>query len=136
MDKAIYYAAVNDYSSLGLLVPANIAPKSGSACVFYCPGSTVWGSARQFNSPNNPWVGVPGFSTRITYAQRNEYWVWDGTTTNWNVQYPNARWDMDATTAAADVFVHPPSNKRPVFPRVASLNRRSGTALLTDLIDS
>jgi prepilin-type N-terminal cleavage/methylation domain-containing protein len=142
--KNIYHGVVNDYTNLGLMVPANIAPKSGSAAgqVFYCPGSSTWGTLRRFNyidpaNPglSNPWVGRPGSYTRITYSQRNEYWVWDGTTTNWNIQYPNARFDMDNTTASQDVFITPPSNKRPIFPRANTLNHGSATALITDMID-
>ena len=144
-DKIIYLGGVNDYSNLGLLVAAGIAPASGSEAgrVFYCPGSTVAGTRRQFNyldradpAGSNPWVGLPGYSTRITYSQRPEYWVWDGTTTNWNIQYPNAHWDMDRTTAAQDVFITPPENTRPEFPRVGALSRGSATALITDLIDT
>src|SRR5690242_14478448 len=118
-DKTIYHGDINDYTNLGLLVAAHIAPESGSdeGRVFYCPGSTVAGTRRRFNylDPNdrpgsNPWVGLPGYSTRITYSQRPEYWVWDGTTTNWKIQYPNAHFDMDRTTASKDEFIVLPSN--------------------------
>ena len=145
IDKVIYHGVVNDYTNLGLLVPASIAPGSGSEAgrTFYCPGSTVWGTQRRFNYVNpanpaasNPWVGRPGFATRITYSQRPEYWVWDGTTSNWNIQYPNARYDMDRQTATQDRFLIPPSNRRPVFPRVSTFNRKGATALVTDLIDA
>jgi len=151
VDKIIYGGVVNghvvnDYSNLGLLVPANIAPQSGSEMgrVFYCPGSTVAGTQRRFNYVNplnagvsNPWVGWPGFSTRITYAQRPEYWAWDGaTTTYWKIQYPNVHFDMDRQTASQDEFLVPPSNRRPIFPTVAKFNRKGGTALVTDLIDT
>jgi hypothetical protein len=39
LDKAFYHGDLNDYTNLGLLVPAGIAPKSGSKAgrVFYCP---------------------------------------------------------------------------------------------------
>ena len=143
-DKTIYHGGVNDYTNLGLLVAANIVPESGSEAgrVFYRPGSTVGGTRRRFNcmdpsdpAGSNPWVGRPGYSTRITYSQRPEYWVWDGTTTYWNIQYPNAHWDMDQTTASQDVFIHPPSNTLPLFPRVETFNRGSASALITDLID-
>ena len=143
-DKAIYFGNVNQYSNLGLLVFAGIAPGAGSdnARVFYCPGSSVGGTQRRFNyfDPNdpkgsNPWVGLPGFSTRITYSLRPEYWVWDGTTTYWNVQAPNARWDMDRTTSSQDMFIHPPTNTAAVFPKVQTLNHGSSAALITDLID-
>ena len=89
MDKMIYSKDVNDYSNLGLLVFANIAPGDGSeqGRVFYCPGSTVGGTRRRFNyldptnlGDSNPWVGRPGSSTRITYSQRPEFWSWDGAT--------------------------------------------------------
>jgi len=112
MDKIIYSSVVNDYSNLGLLVAANIAPQNRSEMgrVFYCPGSTVAGTQRRFNyldasNPNasNPWVGWPGYSTRITYSLRMEYWTWDGATTNWwAVQYPNTRFDVDHTSASQD----------------------------------
>jgi prepilin-type N-terminal cleavage/methylation domain-containing protein len=143
-DKAIYHGSVNEYSNLGLLVFAGIAPGSGSdnGRVFYCPGSTVAGTQRRFNylDPNdpvgsNPWVGLPGFSTRITYSLRPEYWVWDGTANYWNVQYPNAQWDMDRTTSSQDAFIHPPTNTAPVFPKVQTFNHGSSAALITDLID-
>ena len=108
----------------------------------YCPGSDVWGTQRRFNyvdpanpGVSNPWVGVPGCFTRITYSQRNEFWVWDGTTTYWKIQYPNAHYDMDNTTASQDAFITPPSNKTPIFPRVSTLNHKSASALITDLID-
>jgi prepilin-type N-terminal cleavage/methylation domain-containing protein len=145
MDKFIFHGGVNDYSNLGLLVAAGISPQSGSEAgrVFYCPGTIVWGTQRRFNYihptntvASNPWVGWHGYWTRITYSQRPEYWVWDGTTSNWNFQYPNARYDMDRTTAASDVFIVPPSNKFPVFPRARTLSRKSGSAVITDLIDS
>ena len=137
--KNIYHGAVNDYTNLGLLVPANIAPKAGSESgrVFYCPGSSSWGTLRRFNyidpgnpGQSNPWVGTPGCYTRITYSQRNEYWVWDGTSTNFKIQYPNMQWDMDTGG-----YIVPPSNKTPWFPRSGRLNRGSATALITDLID-
>ena len=151
VDKIIYSGVVNghvvnDYTNLGLLVPANIAPQSGSEMgrVFYCPGSTVAGTQRRFNYVNplnaagsNPWVGWPGFSTHITYSQRPEYWAWDGaTTTYWKIQYPNVCFDMDRQTASQDEFLVPPSNRRPIFPTVAKFIRKGGTALVTDLIDT
>jgi prepilin-type N-terminal cleavage/methylation domain-containing protein len=146
VDKIIYSGVVNDYTNLGLLVPANIAPQSGSEMgrVFYCPGSTVAGTQRRFHYVNpsnagasNPWVGWPGFSTRITYSQRPEYWAWDGaTTTYWKIQYPNVRFDMDRTSAAQDAFVTKPTNRNPIFPTVAKFSRKGGTALVTDLIDT
>jgi prepilin-type N-terminal cleavage/methylation domain-containing protein len=145
--KIIYHGGVNNYTNLGLLVSANIAPQSGSELgrVFYCPGSSVWGTQRQFNyvipgdpAASNPWVGWPGYSTRITYSQRPEYWVWSETGSNWNIHYPNVRFDMDGQTEAQDVFVPPygAANTQPIFPRVSTLSRGSATAIITDLIDA
>src|SRR5690349_14981688 len=85
LGRFIYYGGVNDYSNLGLLVPANIAPPSGSEMgrVFYCPSLISADVRRQFNyvDPNpglsNPWVGRPDRTTRITYSLRPEYAAWD-----------------------------------------------------------
>lgn len=143
-NKTVYHANVNDYTGLGLLVPANIAPKSGSesARVFYCPGTVPVSTAYHFNyvdpanpAASNPWVGRPGYSTRITYSLRMEYWAWDGGT-SWNIQYPNARFDVTKTSASADAFIVPPTSKRPIFPRANEFTRRSASALIMDLNDS
>jgi len=140
LDKSIYHGGLNDYTNLGLLVPAGIAPQSGSPMgrVFYCPGSSTLGDMRRFDTPSNPWVGRKDFFTRITYSLRNEYWVWNGTTNYWAIQYPNARWDMDKTTDLQDAFVNPylPSYTGKVFPTVDTLNHKSSTAIITDLIDA
>ena len=142
MDRVVYHGGVKDYSNLGLLVAAHIAPGSGSEMgrVFYCPGSTVWGTQRRFNyvdptNPNasNPWIGRPGYSTRITYSLRMEYSAWDDGGNK--VQYPNARWDMDRTTSTTLVFITPTSNKRPTFPRARDFNRKGASALVMDLSD-
>ena len=144
-DKAIYHGGVNDYTGLGLLVPANIAPKSGSEAgrAFYCPGTTSVGPLFWFNhvepgDPNrsNPWVGWPGHMTRITYSLRQEYWAWDGTDTWWNIQYPNARFDFERTSSSQDVFIIPLSNARPVFPHASDFSANSGSAIVMDLSTS
>ena len=59
MDRIVYHGGVNDYSNLGLLVWANIAPPSGSDAgrVFYCPSLTTVGSMRQFNDGTAPAAG-------------------------------------------------------------------------------
>ena len=143
LDKAFYHGVINDYTNLGLLMPANIAPPSGSEAgrMFYCPGSSIRGTLRRFNhvvpsnpAASNPWVGRWGFFTRITYSARPEYWVWDLSFTSRNIQYPNVRFDMDRQTDTEDVFLA--SGTVPVFPRVRTLNRTGATALVTDLVDS
>jgi prepilin-type N-terminal cleavage/methylation domain-containing protein len=138
-DKTVYHANVNDYTGLGLLVPAGLAPQSGSQSgrVFYCPGTTPASTNYHFNSASNPWVGWKGYTTRITYSLRFEYAVWSASSTeNWNLQYPNTRFDLDKTTASGDVFIVPPGNTRPIFPRANSFNRKNASALIMDLNDS
>ena len=143
--KTIYHSSINDYTNLGLLVPANIAPKSGSDAgrVFYCPGTIPLETLYQFNyvnpldpSASNPWVGRPGFSTRITYSMRFEYVVFTavGDPPNWNLQYPNTHLNLDATSEI-DEYITPPSNKVPIFPSVNKLNRKGDSALIMDLND-
>jgi hypothetical protein len=109
--------------------------------VFYCPGTTVWGTQRRFNyvdlaNPNasNPWIGRAGYSTRITYSLRMEYSAWDDGGNK--VQYPNARGDMDRTTSMTLVFITPTGNKRPSFPRACDFNPKGDSALVMDLSDS
>jgi hypothetical protein len=124
------------YSNLGLLVPAHIAPQYGSQMgrVFYCPGQ-MHGQLRAFNTPSNPWVGKPGFFTRINYSMRPEYWVWNVTAGDyWKIQYPNVRFDMDRQSATGDKFIM--SGTTPVFPRAGRFNRKNSSALMTDLIDA
>lgn len=136
LDKAFYHGEINNYTNLGLLVPANIAPPSGSEAgrVFYCPGSSIRGTLRGFNHASNPWVGRPNSFTRITYSARPEYWVWDPTGLSRNIHFPNVRFDMDRQTDDDDAFLV--SGSVPVFPRVRTLNRKAATALVTDLVDS
>jgi len=133
--------AVNDYSNLGLLVPANIAPKPGSEMgrVFYCPGTTTWGTQRRFNyfdpnsvSSSNPWIGWPKYTTRISYSLRFEYSARDGG--GLNIQYPNARWDLDKSTGSQTFFITVPGHT-PVFPRATSFTAGSASALVMDLSD-
>jgi prepilin-type N-terminal cleavage/methylation domain-containing protein len=144
-DKTIYHGTVNDYTGLGLLVPANIAPPSGSeqGRVFYCPGTITVGTSRRFNyidpsnvSASNPWVGWKNYTTRITYSLRQEYWSWDGTTTWWNIQYPNARYDMENTSAAGDAFITPLSNTHPIFPSASAFTHKSASAIIMDHTDT
>jgi prepilin-type N-terminal cleavage/methylation domain-containing protein len=141
MDRVVYHGVVNDYSNLGLLVPAHIAPPNGSEMgrVFYCPGSTVWGTQRRFNyfdptnlDASNPWIGRQGCSTRITYSLRMEYAAWDGGGNK--VQYPNLRWEMDLSSSGTIEFKTRPSNT-PIFPRAGDFNRKGASALVMDLSD-
>jgi prepilin-type N-terminal cleavage/methylation domain-containing protein len=138
VDRIVYLGAVNDYSNLGLLVPANIAPGSGSELgrVFYCPGTATWGTQRRFNyfDPNdinssNPWIGWPDCTTRITYSLRMEYSARDGG--GLNVQYPNARWDLDASELT---YINPPS-PTPIFPGPRDFTAGGASALVMDLSD-
>ena len=146
VDKAVYHGGVNDYSGLGLLVPAQIAPQSGSdqGRVFYCPGTTT-GPLLRFNeiapgnpAASNPWIGWTGYTTRITYSLRQEYWAWDGTNNWWHIQYPNVRFDFVNMTGDADAFVEPfsLSNTRPVFPTATDFSARSASAIVMDLSTS
>jgi hypothetical protein len=144
-DKTIYHGTVNDYTGLGLLVPANIAPRSGSeqGRVFHCPGTTTVGTSRRFNyidptdmAASNPWVGWKNYTTRITYSLRQEYWSWDGTNTWWNIQYPNARFDLEKTSGAGDVFITPTSNTRPIFPNASAFTHKSASAIIMDHTDT
>ena len=142
MGRVIYHRSVNDYSNLGLLVPANIAPRADSEMgrVFYCPAlpdvATYW----RFNyvdpasaSMSNPWVGRPGYSTRITYSLRQEYAAWDDN--GQKIQYPNTRWDVDKTTLSTIAVITPQTNKRPIFPHVGVFRRKSASAIIMDLSD-
>jgi hypothetical protein len=108
--------------------------------IFYCPASTVWGTQRRFNyvdpnnrSASNPWVGWPGYSTRITYSLRFEFSAWDDD--GLKIQYPNTQWDLDKTTDSIIAYITPPTNKRPIFPHVSDFQRKSASAIVMDLSD-
>jgi prepilin-type N-terminal cleavage/methylation domain-containing protein len=131
---------LNEYIGLGLLVPAGIAPKSGSDSgrVFYCPTTETRYTQNQFNyidpaSPanSNPWVGWPGYITRITYSVRPEYYAMDAGPLI--PQFPYARWDMDKTTSSTNVYLIPPVQGRACFPKANSFNRKSASAIIMDL---
>jgi prepilin-type N-terminal cleavage/methylation domain-containing protein len=131
---------LNDFSGLGLLVPANIVPDDPSSAqgrAFYCPAAADFIPQNDFNSADdssagqdNPWIGQPGSTTRNTYTLRPEYYSGDG-----NPQYPYARWDLEQTTRTGNparlIDIDP---NRPCFPRANEFTRRGSSALLTDLI--
>jgi prepilin-type N-terminal cleavage/methylation domain-containing protein/prepilin-type processing-associated H-X9-DG protein len=65
---------VNLPRGMGLMVMQGIVsdqPESDDAKVFYCPVQTNEGSGLNHNG--NPWFGVPGSSTRMSYNQRPEW---------------------------------------------------------------
>ena len=133
---------VNDYTGLGLLVPANIAPCAGSeqARIFYCPTAATIATANHFNYVDpggnsgwsNPWVGVPGWTTRMTYTVRPEYYALHAPPT-FIPQYPCARWDVENTTQATSVRILNADVKRPCFPRANTFSRKSASAIVMDL---
>jgi len=130
---------VNDYTGLGLLVPANIAPSrrgSKEGAVFYCPTTATRYTNNDFNywdparpDISNPWVGVPGSGTRMTYSVRPEYWCSDPPV----IQYPWSRWDMIKTTGSTNVFILPKDPNRPCFPRASAFTNKNASAILMDL---
>jgi prepilin-type N-terminal cleavage/methylation domain-containing protein len=142
MDRIVYHGGMNDYSNLGLLVPAKIAPESGSELgrVFYCPSLTNVGTFRRFHyvdpanpGVSNPWIGWAGYTTRITYSLRMEYAAWDQA--GFKIQYPNSRWNMEETTSTMIVGIIPDTNTRPEFPRANDFSGKSSSAIITDLCD-
>jgi prepilin-type N-terminal cleavage/methylation domain-containing protein len=133
-------APINDFTSLGLLVPANILPAhatSAQASVFYCPTAAAVFPQNDFNytdaadaTLNNPWIGQPGLTTRNTYTLRPEYYSGDLIP-----QYPYARWDLELTTRTGTParLIEIDAN-RPCFPRASEFTRRGASALVTDMI--
>ncbi|MEA2711684.1 MAG: hypothetical protein QOF78_4285 [Phycisphaerales bacterium] len=130
---------VNDFTGLGLMVPPNIAPSrrgTEQGRIFYCPtAATIW-TTNDFNYMDpggnagwsNPWVGVPGYTTRNTYTMRPEYYA------NPSVpQYPYARWDLDKTTKTSSVRILNVDANRPCFPRANAFTRKGASAILMDL---
>jgi prepilin-type N-terminal cleavage/methylation domain-containing protein len=132
---------MNDFTGLGLMVPANILPtrpESARARVFYCPSAASIFPQNDFDhddpdnnaAVNNPWIGEPGSSTRNTYTMRPEYYSSDAVP-----QYPLARWDLELTTRTDNpVRILEVDPTRPCFPRAAEFTRRGASALLTDMI--
>jgi prepilin-type N-terminal cleavage/methylation domain-containing protein len=140
-----YVGNVNDYAGMGLMVPANIAPKDGSksGAVFYCPTAKTVATSQQFDyrdpanpGGSNPWIGVPGQFTRTTYSMRPEYYSQDTPTTTIRPQFPYARWDMILTTASTNVRIIAAVSGRPCFPRANAFTRKSASALVMDLNSS
>jgi prepilin-type N-terminal cleavage/methylation domain-containing protein len=129
---------INGYTGLGLLVSSNVVrntPGTQEGRMFYCPTITTRYTQNEFNyrDPTNPgasspWVPEPGFSTRITYSVRPEYWTADLVP-----QYPYARWDMHLTTASTNVFLLPQNPNRPCFPRATAFTAKSASAIVMDL---
>jgi prepilin-type N-terminal cleavage/methylation domain-containing protein len=133
---------VNDFTGLGLLVPANVAPRAGSeqARVFYCPTADTIATANKFNYMDpggnsgwsNPWAGMPGYTTRMTYTVRPEYWTIHAAPT-FIPAYPCARWDVENTTKTSSVQILTKDPKRPCFPRAGTFSRKSASAIVMDL---
>jgi len=133
---------LNDFSGLGLMVPANIVPDdptSAQARVFYCPTAAAFIPQNDFNyyaddggnpGQDNPWIGQPGFTTRNTYTLRPEYYSGEAVP-----QFPYARWDLELTTRTGNparlIEIDP---NRPCFPRASEFTRRGASALVSDLI--
>ena len=132
---------LNDFTGLGLMVPANIVPdgaESAQARVFFCPTAAAVFPQNDFNyvdpagnaSISNPWIGRAGFTTRNTYTMRPEYYSGDLAP-----QYPNARWDLELTTRTDNpVRLLEIDPNRPCFPRASEFTARGASALLTDMI--
>ena len=142
VDRIVYHGGINDYSNLGLLVQANIAPRSGSDAgrVFYCPTFTGIGSARRFNNVeagnvagSNPWIGWTNYTTRISYSMRYEYFAWAAGGTR--IQSPNTHCDLDLSTESTTEYVAQHTNHGPCFPRVGTLHAKGGSALVSDVTD-
>jgi hypothetical protein len=134
--------AVNDFTGLGLLAPANIAPRAGSqqAQIFYCPTAATIYTNNDFNyvdpggNPyaSNPWIGVPGTTTRMTYTVRPEYWTIHAAPT-FLPAYPCARWDVENTTKTTSAQILLKDPKRPCFPHANTFSRKSASAIVMDL---
>jgi type II secretory pathway pseudopilin PulG len=142
----IYSAYYGDYSGLGLMCAAGIAPKSNSqeGRVFYCPTAQTIYTANDFNfvnpaDPNNsnPWFAQPGgvYSTRMTYSLRPEYWALDVPA---RVAFPFRRWDMIKTTASSSVYLinSGTGNPQPCFPAAREFTNGTSSALMMDLNSS
>jgi prepilin-type N-terminal cleavage/methylation domain-containing protein/prepilin-type processing-associated H-X9-DG protein len=137
------------YTGLGLMAPAGVIRGAGGEStedgkVFYCPAS-VGDSYEDRNFDTrvgsstdawNPWIGLPGTATRLSYTMRPEYYVPDSNTTVDGVAYPAARWDMINTSASTNVWLddqNPPH--RAIFPTARDFTDKSGSAIVTDLTD-
>jgi prepilin-type N-terminal cleavage/methylation domain-containing protein len=151
------YIAYRDYnrsySGLGLMVPGGIVKglrKSMSpddradveGKMFYCPVTEVVATSGQFDyidtgsaGASNPWCAgpeFPGYTTRLTYSVRPEYWS-AGTAVPGIDTYPNSRWDMDRTTATTNAFLIPAVAGRPCFPKANEFTNRSASAIVMDM---
>ena len=139
---------LNDYTGMGLLVASNIVknqPGTQEGRMFYCPTTVTRYTQNDFNyrdpanaGASNPWVPEPGYTTRMTYSMRPEYWATDAATDGGfpqRPQFPFSRWDMDKTTASGNVFLISGSNPKPkpCFPRASLFTARSASAIVMDL---
>jgi type II secretory pathway pseudopilin PulG len=149
----VYFGAygagtLNDYTGMGLMVAANVVkntPGTQEGRMFYCPTFAGRYTQNEFNyrdpanaGASNPWVPEPGFTTRMTYSMRPEYWATDAATDGGPAQrpqFPFSRWDMDKTTSSANVFLITGDNKnpKPCFPRASLFNRKGASAIVMDL---
>jgi prepilin-type N-terminal cleavage/methylation domain-containing protein len=140
------YATPYDYTGLGLMCPAGIAPKlnSGDGRIFYCPTAQTIYTANDFNYVNpanpgasNPWFALPGqgYNTRMTYSLRPEYWANDAPYT---VAFPFRRWDMIKTTTSTNVYLINGSttNPQPCFPTARSFTNGTASGIVMDLNSS
>jgi len=142
----VYSNYYGDYSGLGLMCAAGIAPKNNSqeGRVFYCPTAQTIYTANDFNyvdpanpGASNPWFAQPGsaYSTRFTYSLRPEYWAYD---TAARIAFPFRRWDMNKTTATTSVYLisSPTANPRPCFPTPRDFTNGTSSAIIMDLNSS
>jgi prepilin-type N-terminal cleavage/methylation domain-containing protein len=141
----MYSPAFKGYTGLGLLGPPNILPKPGSegGRVFYCPVAKTIYTTNDFNymdpaNPgwSNPWYPVPnsptaGYTNRITYSIRPEYWSAHG-----EYQYPDTRWDMNKMTSVTTGKAYLHRGKTPCFPTARKFANGTASAIVMDLNSS
>jgi prepilin-type N-terminal cleavage/methylation domain-containing protein len=126
------------YVGMGLIPAAGIISSTpatddtaGDGLAFYCPVQTNEGSG--YNHHGNPWIGIPGHSTRFSYTQRPE-WSYQGSTTAFALPYPTHTW----TSKGDGTFerIRPPKTGAfvpgvPWFPKPADYK---GKALIIDML--
>lgn len=124
MSYTIYSQVPNEYTGMGLLVPAGLVSQdveTADGKVFYCPTQTDPG----YNSDAyNLWVGIPTSATRISYSQRFEWayhtplgqpWVckiWDESAANGSYKPTSGKWfprakDYKNRALVCDVIISP-----------------------------
>lgn len=108
-----------DYMSMGLVIPAGIvkADVGSSGQVFYCPTQ----EQTTFNGEFNPWIAIPGSSTRMAYSQRPEFRYEVG-------PFPTHKWNLNISNYVRII----PGSLAPSFPKIAKDFKNQ--ALVADFI--